>query len=173
MSNKTISLSLIVVALIAIGAYFYPQAKSLVGGVSSSGSYTNVATWALVNFVPSAANGTSTSILNSGASDRAITSSYAFCTNNTTSIGPTSPGIASLTLQAATTSVASQGLQGSANYIVNVNISTTTTSSYVSTSTEGVITGSARIWPVNTYLTFNFNATTTAACTIGVQYLPE
>lgn len=101
--------------------------------------------------------------------------SYVACTGLGTSqaynsgTGLTSNG---WTLLGATTSVSSTGLQGNTNYILNTFIATTTVNYYVGSTTEGVIAYTSRIWPANTYLTFNFNATNTAQCSIGVEFVP-
>jgi hypothetical protein len=170
---KSITIGLIVVLLVAIGAYFYPTQNVRVGAVSSSGAYANTVSWSSTVFAP--LTGTSTSILNVGGSDRAILGTYVTCTGlGTSQTYTTGTGLASLTLQSATTSVSATGLQGNANYATNVTIATTSPSTnfYIATTTEGVLQYTSRIWPVNTYLTFNTNATSTATCSFGVEWEP-
>lgn len=174
MNNKSLLVSVIVVLLVAVGGYFYPKAHILAGAVSPSGSYYNDQNASSIVFTPS--TGTSTSILNNGGSDRAIIATRAYCSSIgtsqtfTTGVGLTSNG---WTLLAATTSVANQGLQGNTNYILNGFIGTTSPlgTYYLASTTEGVIQYVARIWPVNTYLTFNSNATNTATCSYDADWI--
>jgi len=172
MSNKSLTVSLLVVLIVAIGGYIYPQAQSLVQGISTSGSNFNGPSDATA--VTSLLTSTSTSIQNTGGNDRAITSDHAFCQSVGTSNGYlTGGGIASLTLQAATTSVANQGLQGNTNYVFNTTIATTSglAAYYVASSTEPIPSYIGRIWPAGSWLTFNTNATNTAACSFSVHFI--
>jgi hypothetical protein len=175
MKNNTIYVSLIVIALVALGAYFYPQSGSLVGAVSPNGAYNYTTSWSSINLLPTTANGTSTSILNTGASDRAVMGTYVMCTSVGTSYTfGTGVPLLSLgwTLTAATTSTANSGLGANTDYILNTSIATTTSVVYNASTTDGILGDLSRLWPVNTYLTFNFNATNTAACALGVEWLP-
>lgn len=164
-----------IVALIAtlfiFGSYFFPrQAEVNFGAVSSAGVINNVTSWSSLT---TSLTSTSTSILNAGASDRAVIATYADCSTLGNSFTyTTGAGLASLTLQAATTSVSSLGLQGNTNYINNTTISTSSALFYSATSTEGVLIYTSRIWPVNTYLTFETNATNTASCAFGAEWMP-
>lgn len=181
MNNRNIIVGAIVAVLVgfALGYVVFHQ-NQLAGAVSSSGAYLNAPGLSATIFAPTTANGTSTSILNSGASDRAITGITAYCSGAGAAqnflVGNTSPTIISngWTLLVATTSVASQGLQGSTNYIMNSFIGTTSPlgNYMLSSTTEGVIQYVNRIWPINTYLTFNLNATNTAVCTYGASWVP-
>ncbi len=170
MNNKTLYVSLIVVALLAIGAYFYPKSSSLVGAASPSGS-TNCGRFGCeVSFTPNGTNGSSTSMLNNFGSDEFIVQSDISCEN----VGTAGQPVSAWTLQAATTTVNANGLQGNTNYALNLSsIATSSTAVYVASTTEGVLTGFSRIWPQNTYMTFNFNATSsTAVCGLGMELNP-
>lgn len=179
MNNKSLIVSVIVVFLIAIGAYFFPKMNSFVGAVSPSGSYFNDQNASSIVFSP--LTGTSTSILNNGGSDRAITAIRIYCssigTSHTFLTGNTGTGadLASWQLSAATTSIANLGLQGNANYILasGTVISTSTGNGlfYIASTTEGVLAYASRIWPVNSYLTFNTNATNTATCSYDADWI--
>lgn len=179
MNNRNIIIGAVVAVLVgfALGWVLHTQGN-LVSAISTSGVNNNLPTQSSTVFSPTTSNGTSTSILNSGGSDRAITSVVAYCSNIGTSqnflVGNTAPTLVSngWTLLVATTSVANQGLQANANYIANTFVATTTSTYFTATSTEGVIAYANRIWPTGSYLTFNSNATNTATCTYGANWLP-
>ncbi len=165
---KVIGLILLIAAI--YGGYVYPQAHFLATAVSPSGSTNSVLPASSIVIVPSTLDATSTSVLNTGGYDRMISSTDYACTSNTSVLGPVGAGYINFGVKSATTSVANQGLQGNTNFISSTTLSTTTPSSYIATSTEGVITGTSRIWPANTYLTFQFTATTSAQCTATAIY---
>lgn len=137
-----------------------------VAGASPVGSSFNSAKLAAINIIPNTSAASSTSILNTDSNDRYVLDTFLACS------GVNGQGVY---LKAATTSVSSLGLQGNANLIASTTATTTTTSlfDYVSTSTEGTLPMTGRVWPSGTYLTFLFNntATTSATCTPGVHYL--
>jgi hypothetical protein len=162
----------LLVALAIVGGYFFPRVKGSFGAVSSNGTLNQVTSWSSVTL--NTLTSSSTSVLNTGASDRAIMGSYTFCSSGTSvySYGVYA-GLANFIVEAATTSAsgAVAGLQGNTNYIMYNNIATSSGIGYLASTTIG--TGDfARIWPVNTYLTFLTNATTTASCTVGIEYAP-
>lgn len=173
MKKSTIAIVSFLVALAIVGGYFFPTIKGSFGATSATGTTNNVTSWSSITFLPLTAS--TTSLLNTGASDRAILGSYTMCTSATTvrSYGA-GAGLANFTVQAATTSAdgSTKGLEGNVNYIVNESVATSTGTGYTASTTEGVIYGISRIWPVNTYLTFITNATTTASCSFGVEWLP-
>jgi hypothetical protein len=173
MKNLKIYIATLVVVLAIVGGYFFPKVNNKFGAVSATGTTNNVTSWSSITFVPSTAS--TTSLLNNGASDRAILGSYAMCTNEVTVLNwATGAGLANFTVKAATTTLdgSTVGLAGSVNYIMNVNIATTTGYGFVATSTEGYPIYVGRIWPTGTYLTFITNATSTATCSFGVEWLP-
>ncbi len=163
----------VVVVVAIVGGYMYPKTTMLAGASSSSGAYFNSVDSVTTVFAP--LTSTSTSILNTGASDRAVSSSNIYCTPvglvQTYATGAT---LASWTVTVATTSVANTGLQGNANYVALDTIGTSTQSGiiagWVASST---VNGNFafNVWPVNTYLTLNFNATSTATCSLKIVYV--
>lgn len=173
MKNTIYTVVGVVVLVLAIaGGYMFPRVTTIIraGAVSTSGTYNNTTFNSQIIFNP--LTSTSTSILNTGASDRAIENTVVYCTaigNPLTYL--TGAGLASWTLLEATTTTSGNGLQGNTNYIANMTIATTS-NSYIATTTEGVLYAYSRYWPVNTYMTFNFNATTTGSCSIEVGWLP-
>ena len=177
MKNIYITLG-IVFALVVGGLIGYaihaPSAGSF-GAVSSAGTSNNVTAWSSVTLNSTNALGTSTSILNTGASDRAVIGSYVTCTSmgNVLTYG-TGAGLTSTgwTLTAATTTTSGSGLLGNTNYIVNETLATSSGILYQASTTEGVVTYTSRLWPTGTYLTFNLNATSTASCSVGIEYMP-
>lgn len=173
MSNKTvIGIGAMVCVLLGIVIGYSTHKSPVLGGAVSSSGTSNVTTsWSSIVFNPLTSS--STSIYNTGASDRAIMGSYVFCTTIGTSYTyATGAGLTSWTLLAATTTTNANGLQGSTNYIVNATVATATPNYYVATTTEGAPLYTGRIWPAGTYLTYNFNATNTASCSLGAEWMP-
>ncbi len=163
------------IAALVVGVIigFVYHVSSVGGSASSTGTYNNGVGVSSITLLPTTANGTSTSILNSGASDRAIIGTNVMCTGvGTSQVFGSGSGLLSAgwTLTAATTTGASAGLGANANYILNTTLATTTGLVYNASSTEGVLAFNSRLWPVNTYLTFNFNATNTASCGLNVTW---
>lgn len=157
-----VSVALALVIGVAIyGAYQYPKAQVVAG--SPAGSTFNTEKIASVEYAPATSAASSTSILNTDASTRIVSSSFSSC-NGTNGQG--------FTLTAATTSVANQGLQGNTNYAANIVGTTTVTSTnfYVASSTEGAITYTSRLWPSGTYMTFVASAINTGNCLVGINY---
>ncbi len=156
-------------------------ATPTVGSVSTSGTYNNAVSWSSITLAPTTA--TSTSILNTG-SDRAIIATFDYCIGITSSYtfgtgtGLTSNG---WTLHIATSTLANSTLDNNPVYLFNGFIATTTGYSYVASSTGSIPTSSAfassgnwnMLWPSNSYLNFSLNATNTASCSFGVQWLPQ
>lgn len=161
-------------ALLGAVAFFglSPFSKEVTQQVFGSpvGTTFNTAKVVAVNITPSTQGATSTSVLNTDATARYI-ANYGMvgCTGvGTSQTDLTGTGLAALLVQAATTSVANQGLQGNTNYAMNLTVSTSTTFVNSSTSTPSVMAG---YWAAGTYMTFTFNATNTAACTVEMDYL--
>lgn len=174
MTNKIIYGVIGVVVL--AGAFFIGKSFStttVIGGaVSLVGVSNNSGRLASVTMAPLTAAATTTSILNSGGTDRAITSSFAYCTGvGTSNTFITGAGLAALQLQMATTSTGGGGLLGNTNYASNLTVATSSAWSYVASTTEATPNYMGRLWPANSYLSIAFNATNTAACTVGVNYL--
>ena len=82
--------------------------------------------------------------------------------------------MASLQLTVATSSTAAPATNGNTNSVGGgaVTIGTSTATYVVSTSTVAVGTANTyAIWLAGSYLTFTTNATNTAVCTFGVDYI--
>lgn len=170
--NKITLIALVVVAAVAVGAYFFPRAVHSVFGASSPvGTTFNTAKVAEINFSPATGSATSTSILNVDASDRIVTNSFATCAGLGTSFTAyTGTALGALIFQAATTSTAAPTTLPSTNYVFNAVIATTTpTDAYVASSSYASVT--YQRWPAGTYMTWTSNATNTAACSVGVNYI--
>lgn len=167
MRQTSLLAALVVIAAIAIiGGYYYPntqQTQQTAG--SAAGTTFGTAKVAAINFAPATSAASSTSILNSDVGNRYITDTFMDC------LGANGQGFQ--TIQGATTSVSSLGLQGSTNYFASTSATTTAAANnmYVSTSTEGALGAETRVWGAGTYITFVVSGTNTGACTIGVHYL--
>lgn len=171
MKNLKVFGLIVLIAVIA-GAYFYPRANSFLGAVAPAGTTAAQKGWVSVDFALS--TGSSTSVLNTDSFDRYVTDTVAYCQGLGTMLTNTGAGVANLTLQVATTTSSAQGLQGSTQYVANVTIATTTNNgtTFVSTTTAPVNGDYGRLWPTGTYLTYQFNATSTNAfCTVGSSYV--
>jgi len=173
MTTKTkalIGLAYVILALVAIGGYGYPKFAAVVQGVSPAGSTGSTQKLYTIDVAPATA--TSTFLFNTDGTDRAVTDVLAYCTSvGTSKTGFTGTGLANWNVTAATTSVNTVPVLSAVNtnYLTNTNISTSSAWSYFSSSTMATANDMTRVWPTGTYLMFSFNATNTAACTIGVR----
>lgn len=176
--KKNLLLGGLVAVLVIIGVLFYEskstqtaQAPATPGTISSGRQAFSV------TMAPLTASATTTTIVNNTSFDRAIIDVEAYCQGVGTSYtypNTSATGLANLLAQIATTSVSGLGLQGNTNYVGNLTISTTTPlgDTYTGASTTTPYpTDVSRIWPAGTGLSFTFNATNTAACTISGSYL--
>ncbi len=122
------------------------------------------------------ASGTTTSMFNNSGQDFAVRATDVMCQGLGTSLTAyTGTGLAGLTFSFATSStntVTGNVAQINTNYSAVINVSTSTVNSYQATSTEGVITGTTRVWPSGTYMIASANATNTAACALGISVMP-
>lgn len=174
--NKIIIAVLAVLILSGLGAWYWHSQHSQLAGASPSGATFGDSKQAavVVNLANPGANGTSTSLLNTDSNDRYVTSVELGCENVGTSLTAyTGTGLANLLLSVGTTTTAAPAsFNGFANVAQNIKLSTSTVNLEVSSTTLALATSSlAAVWPTNTYMTFFFNATNTAACTVGVKYL--
>lgn len=181
MTKKELTIgALIVVLAIVIGVSVWSEGHNQIATASPAGTTGTTAKFASVTWAMTSA--TSSSVLNSDASDRDIIAIKYGCNSVGTSftaytgVPLTSAG---LTLKAATTSTIASAslLVSNTNNVVSTSIATSTASSGFLTlaSSTMAIAGSAyfnQVWLAGSYLTFFTNATNTAACTIGVEYLP-
>ncbi len=162
--NKTyIALSIVVALIIGVVVgYTFTSPGVKVQGISSPGVTNSSRRIYSIAVAPLTA--TTTAVLNTDGSDRAVTEGFAFCTTVAAQ-----PAVNTWQLQAATSSTAANSVSGLSNFAVNLSIATTSTTVYTASTTFG--NDIYRVWPANTYLVFGFNATNTASCTIGVSYL--
>lgn len=164
-------LGAVVISLAIVGGYFYPKFELIAVG-SPAGTTFTTAKVGQIDISPSTAAATTTSVLNNDASDRYVTNVFAACGSvGTSRTFLTGAGLAAWALQAATTSISGQGLQGNTNYIVNGNLSTSTADLFTMGTSTGLSSSYLTRWAAGSYMTFLFNATNTAACTVGVNYL--
>jgi hypothetical protein len=173
--NKYYILGLVVVLLVAIGAYAYPVAKAPALGTSATGSSFGNATKAVpvIALANPGANGTTTSYLNSSPNDYYITNQEASCEKlGTSQTAYTGTGLAALTFTIATSSTANPATNSNPNTLPVITVATTTGNFVISSSTAGTpgVTNVSNIWAAGSYLTVTANATNTATCSVGVSY---
>lgn len=173
--NKYYVSGLVLVLLVAIGAYFYPGAVQSLGAVSPTGTTYGDSKFVAVSIslATPGAGATSTSILNTDGADRYITTTKVGCQSiGSSRTAYTGTGLANLLLTVGTTTTVNPvTIPTSPFLVVNaIPISTTTANFVLASST--LLTGSqnATLWGAGVALTFWFNATNTAQCSIGVDY---
>lgn len=158
------------------GAYQYPQTQVMVQGASSAGTNYNTAKFAgtVVSLATPGSGATSTSMLNTDGVDRYVTAFKIACSGvGTSQTAYTGTGLSILGVSIGTTTAANPAsFLSSAAIALNYSVGTTTQSVVVASSTTATATSSlAMVWPTNTYMTFFWNATNTAVCTEGVDYI--
>ena len=135
---------------------------------SPLGSTFNTSKLATVDMAPATSAASSTSVLNTDASTRYVKSAEIGCS----SLATAGTSVATLTVTAATTSVANEGLQGNTNNVYVATVATSSTTFVMSSSTTQLASGFLNaVWPAGTYLTFLFNSTEAGTCVVGVTYL--
>lgn len=176
-AQKTITSVILaaVIALAIIGGYYFPKYQIL-ASASPTGSTFGDAKFAgvVVSLATPGANGTSTSILNTDTSDRYVTSTKVGCENiGTSRTAYTGTGLASLQVSIGTTTSANPAsFLSFAAITTGTIIGTSSVNNLFSSSTlQTATTSLSVIWPANTNMTFYFNATNTAVCTVGVDYI--
>lgn len=141
-------------------------------GNSSAGTTFN--TQKIANIVWAlSSSATTTSIVNSDASDRVIEQVQYYCSGiGTSKTAFTGTGLAALIFTAATTSASAPASISTTNAFLNTTIATSSTELFVASTTPGLTsTAINRVWASGSYITFSTNATNTASCTIGVTYM--
>lgn len=162
----------------AIVLHFAPPTQNVTNSYgaptpSPVGTTFNSAKTSMIVWQPTSNAATSTSIYNGDATDRIIKQLNMSCRSLAFTA---STSLVALNFKAATTAVSSLGLQKNTNYILNIDVSTSTAEQYIGSTTPGLIAGSdlLRRWPAGTYVTFNTNAsstnTETETCIVGVDY---
>lgn len=175
MKNILIGVLVLGVVVAIAGAYEYPKLP-VSFGVSPTGSTFTNAKFAGVtaNLAAPGANGTSSSVLNTDANDRFVTGVRAGCEGiGTSKTAYTGAGLAALTFNVATSSAAAPASLSPTNYVAqNLTIATATIATTLASSTSATNqTGLAGVWHPGEYMTFFTNATNTATCTFGVDYI--
>ena len=164
MKTKSIIFLVLAFAFGGLIGSMFGQSVTAPVGTSDAGSTFSSPKMSAIVFNPSSTSATTTSVYNSDANDRFITSSFAYCS------GVTATPVVALT--AATTSTANPTSLGNTNYVLNVTVSTSTLPiSATATSTYG--SALWQKWPAASYVSFAASATTSATCTIGVNYVPS
>lgn len=169
--TKKIIFWLSLTLVVALGAYIFVfSPKSVTVGASPVGTQAGTAKLATINWSLATNAATTTSIFNNDRQDRIIQGSFIACTLVGTSKTPlTGTGLAALTVSSATSSTANPSTLTNANKVMNAT--TVATSSPWVLATASAPSGSTLVWPTQTYLSFASNATNTAQCVVGVNYL--
>ncbi len=171
MKQNLTLIAIVAVLIVSIGGgYFFPsvaQAPQEVG--SSTGTTFGTAKIATVVMAPATAAASSTSILNPDASDRKIESFVVDCSGVGSSLSYLAGlGIASWTVTFATSST---GAQVANTNGTTLNLSTSTVDLYNILGNATTTPALNRVWAAGSYLVPTFNATNTASCVVGVNYL--
>lgn len=157
------------------GAYQYPKYQATVSSTAGTTFLTAKFAGVSVSLANPGTTGTTSSILNTDAGTRYVTGVRAACDSVGTSYTAyTGTGLASLTLSIGTSSTASANTIGAtAKVLTNGIIATSTYTNSFATSTSqlGSTAQSATLWHTGEYMNFQSNATNTAACTFGVDYV--
>lgn len=175
-STKVILITAIVLVM-AVVAYMADHLNSgNVATISPAGTIGTSGKYYSQTMSLATAAGTTTSMFNNSGYDFAIRATDVMCqVVGTSKTAYTGAGLASLVVRTATSSTNAITLNVAdvnTNYAAVDTIGTSTPDSYNATSTEGIITGTSRIWPNQTYLLISSNATNTAACAVGVSVMP-
>ena len=134
----------------------------------------------VINLASAGANATSSSILNTSTNDYYVTAIKAGCEAVGTSLTAyTGAGLSVLTLSVGTSTtpapvVVPSNLIGPALTIATSSkffavASSTAVGGTTSGNTGNASLVGAQIWPAGSYMTFWFNATNTAICSVGVD----
>lgn len=172
-SNLIVTVFVALAAVVILGYVLTHENSQMAGTIAPVGT-TNTSSIFLSNTLSLVGpGGTTTSVFNNTGYDLAERSVDVMCQSVGTSKTPlTGTGLASLTLRIATSSINTvSGDVGSinTNYLANMVIGTSTTDSYNSTTTEGVIQSTTRIIPNGTWAIISSNATNTASCAVGIN----
>ncbi len=140
---------------------------------NSAGTVFSSAKRYSITFAPATASATTTSIINTDATDRIVVDTVIYCGGIGTSLSPyIGGGLSVFNISVATSSAANPtATTSSSNLVSSNNIATSTADGFVASTT--VATGSAygRVWASGSYMSFIANATNTAVCNVGVDTL--
>lgn len=179
-SSKALLSLAIVGAIFGTLAFFnFTPFRTIVQNVvagSPTGSTFGTAKTAAITM--SLLTSTSTSILNTDGSMRLVTGMRVGCTGVGASVTPyTGATFNKLTVTVGTSSVANTAAPASTAFspfaeVGAPTIATTTADFLLASSTNQTATSSQPLeWPSNSYMVFVTNATNTATCTLGIDYL--
>lgn len=173
MKNTYIISAIVLTFVIACFGLLYPKydASLTASGTSSTSGVTNNSA-KIASITMALSSATSSSILNTDATDRIVESGFYSCDNLTTVLAPyTGGGFAALSFEAATTSAAASSATAvtNANAAFKSTVATSSSFGFVASSTYAA--AFPRVWATGSYMTFWSNATTTASCTIGLHYI--
>lgn len=147
----------------------FGTADQFAGATSTTGATNTTAKLYSIAMAPATDSASTTSLYNGDSVDRGIIQSVAFCTGvGTSKTYLTGTGLASWTLQMST-STASVDAKANTNYASNLTLATSSAWVEVASTTYAVLGATGLVWPTGTYLNITFNATNTAACTVGVS----
>lgn len=127
-----------------------------------------------INLSAPGVNATSTSLINTDGNDRFITSEKAVCEGvGTSKTAYTGTGLSAITLTLATSTTANPASNANTNTLPVITIGTSTPNFGISSSTVGTPGNNlvSNIWLAGSALTITANATNTATCTVGVDYI--
>lgn len=175
LKNYLIAGTVILVALVVTLVTWFAFAHKTFGASPQGSEYFNGNfAGAVISLANPGANATSTSILNTTGNDLYVTGEKVACENvGTAKTAYTGAGLASQTVTIATSSTAAPASNGNTNTLPVVTIATSTTQFDLSSSTAGTPGNGlvSNIWAAGAYMTFTVNATSTATCTVGVDYI--
>lgn len=164
---------------VLLGHALAPSTSTIVGAAvqNSAGTTFNTAKVAEITMNPSStsagATATTSSILNTDATDRVITDSFVSC--NGTGVSSTGqPTVNTWVWNMATTSASAPANAATLNTNLagSLVVSTSSADIYAASSTSFSVGGDyIRRWAAGSYLTIFTNATNTATCQVGVHYL--
>lgn len=169
--NKKIIFAIVIVAIVAVcGLFLTIQKDTVTNAGSAVGTSYQTQRIAQKNISPTV-GATTTSMYNGDDSDRWILSNFAACSQvGTSRTAYTGAGLASLTVTSATTTTnAPAAITNSST--VTLTIATSSTEFMINTASTGSTSSYLTRWAAGTYYTWAFNATNTAACTVGVSYI--
>lgn len=158
------------IAILAVGAYFFPTVQQTFG--APAGTVFGTSKIAQVNINPQSITSTSTSLYNGDQSDRFVTDAVVSCSGLTSMAGATSGGVATFNWTAATSSVPAPTASVASAPFAAMQVSLATSTAYNMTATSTYTVPWGRIWRTGEYMIFQTNATSSATtCTVGVKYL--
>ncbi len=169
MSTTSKIVAALIVTLAIVGSYFFPSSEGILAGASPTGTTFSTQKLATIVFAPATTAATTTFLLNTDANDRIVEQAVYSC-SGLTAVNNGSFISTGFQFYMSTSSTAVQ--TGNSNYVLITSVPTTTPELFVASTTPGLTaTAAFRRWAAGSYLQINANASTTASCVIGVNYL--